>query len=219
MPLDTKEAVFPCQLTRGIIDRIEIYKGVVLPAGTDAGRRHQYHYKAGKRIIWMYLVGSFHTHKANLNAQFVEKKNGLIGQAHRWHQLLKNDYRMKNVQMRDESGDNFIYMAIPSVFHLMTTSRYWHRWKPVVNKSWSWSFFVSTLLIKTDKELQTGSVQNKSIRNGRKNSRFLEHLCPLSSTTSSRRTHIQLGLLSHTWDHSLTVNTAYRSTIGTEDTS
>ena len=114
MPLDTKgSGVSLANLPINIIDRIEIYKGVV-PAslGTDAlGGAINIITKQEKKdyLDVSYGIGSFHTHKADLNAQFVEKKTGLIVRPTVGINYSKNDYRMKNVQMRDESGDNFIY--------------------------------------------------------------------------------------------------------------
>ena len=121
MPLDTKgSGVSLANLPINIIDRIEIYKGVV-PAslGTDAlGGAINIITKQEKKdyLDVSYGIGSFHTHKADLNAQFVEKKNGLIVRPTVGINYSKNDYRMKNVQMRDESGDNFIY-GNPKRFH------------------------------------------------------------------------------------------------------
>lgn len=79
MPLDTKgSGVSLANLPINIIDRIEIYKGVV-PAslGTDAlGGTINIITKQEKKdyLDVSYGIGSFHTHKADLNAQFVEKK-------------------------------------------------------------------------------------------------------------------------------------------------
>ena len=73
------------------------------------------------------------------------------------------------------------YMAIPSVF-MTATSRYWHRWKPDLstNSGLMLSLFPPPIQ-KTDKGTADGGLfKNKSIRNGRKEFRFLEHLCPLS---------------------------------------
>ena len=78
MPLDTKgSGVSLANLPINIIDRIEIYKGVV-PAslGTDAlGGAINIITKQEKKnyLDVSYGIGSFHTHKTDLNTQFVEK--------------------------------------------------------------------------------------------------------------------------------------------------
>ena len=105
-------------------------------------------------------VGVNATRLADLNAQFVEKKTGLIVRPTVGINYSKNDYRMKNVQMRDESGDNFIY-GNPKRFHDGYFSLLAQVEAGFVNKSWADAFFVSASYSKTDKELQTGSVQNK----------------------------------------------------------
>lgn len=184
MPLDTKgSGVSLANLPINIIDRIEIYKGVV-PAslGTDAlGGTINIITKQEKKdyLDVSYGIGSFHTHKADLNAQFVEKKTGLIVRPTVGINYSKNDYRMKNVQMRDESGDNFIY-GNPKRFHDGYFSLLAQVEAGFVNKSWADAFFVSASYSKTDKELADGVCSKQSIRNGRKEFRFLEHLCPLS---------------------------------------
>lgn len=83
IPLDTKgSGVSLANLPVNIIDRIEIYKGVV-PAslGTDAlGGAINIITKQEKKnyLDVSYGIGSFHTHKADLNALFVEPRTGLI---------------------------------------------------------------------------------------------------------------------------------------------
>lgn len=103
MPLDTKgSGVSLANLPINIIDRIEIYKGVV-PAslGTDAlGGTINIITKQEKKdyLDVSYGIGSFHTHKADLNAQFVEKKTGLIVRPTVGINYSKNDYRMNTEQ-------------------------------------------------------------------------------------------------------------------------
>lgn len=149
MPLDTKgSGVSLANLPVNIIDRIEIYKGVV-PAslGTDAlGGAINIITKQEKKnyLDVSYGIGSFHTHKADLNAQFVEPKTGLIIRPTVGVNYSKNDYRMKDVQMRDESGDNFIY-GNPKRFHDDYFSLLGQIEVGVANKSWADAFFVSAL--------------------------------------------------------------------------
>ena len=83
MPLDSKgSGVSLSNLPVNIIDRIEIYKGVV-PAnlGADAlGGAINIITKQEKSnyLDASYGIGSFHTHKADLNAQIIEPQTGLI---------------------------------------------------------------------------------------------------------------------------------------------
>lgn len=214
MPLDTKgSGVSLANLPVNIIDRIEIYKGVV-PAslGTDAlGGAINIITKEEKKnyLDVSYSIGSFHTHKADLNAQIVEPKTGLIIKPTVGVNYSKNDYRMKDVQMRDESGDNFIY-GNPKRFHDDYFSLLAQVEAGVVNKSWTDAFFISASYSKTDKELQTGSVQGKVYGMAEKNSDAWN----ISARYRKRDfvlKNMQLNAsLSHTWDHSITVDTAYR---------
>lgn len=78
------------------------------------------------------------------------------------------------------------------------------------NKSWADAFFVSASYSKVDKELQTGSVQSKVYGMAERGSdawnisaRYQKH--------NFIWKNMQLNAaLSHTWDHSLTTDTAYR---------
>ena len=127
MPLDTKgSGVSLANLPVNIIDRIEIYKGVV-PAslGTDAlGGAINIITKQEKKnyLDVSYGIGSFHTHKADLNAQFVEPKTGLIIRPTVGVNYSKNDYRCK-CGMRVVT---ISYMVILNA-STMTTSPYWGR--------------------------------------------------------------------------------------------
>lgn len=214
MPLDTKgSGVSLANLPINIIDRIEIYKGVV-PAslGTDAlGGTINIITKQEKKdyLDVSYGIGSFHTHKADLNAQFVEKKTGLIVRPTVGINYSKNDYRMKNVQMRDESGDNFIY-GNPKRFHDGYFSLLAQVEAGFVNKSWADAFFVSASYSKTDKELQTGSVQNKVYGMAERNSDSWNISARYQKYNFILKNMQLNASLSHTWDHSLTVDTAYR---------
>ena len=121
IPLDSKGSnVTLANLPVNLIDRMEIYKGVV-PAslGTDAlGGAVNIITLAEKKNFMdaSYSIGSFHTHRADLNAQFVEQCTGLIVRPTIGINYSKNDYRMKDVQMRNETGDQFIY-GNPKRFH------------------------------------------------------------------------------------------------------
>lgn len=113
VPLDTKGSeVSLANLPVNIIDRIEIYKGVV-PAslGTDAlGGAINIITKQEKKnyLDVSYGIGSFHTHKADLNTQFVEPKTGLIIKPTIGVNYSKNDYMMKDVEVWDEDVRKYV---------------------------------------------------------------------------------------------------------------
>lgn len=214
VPLDSKgSSVTLANLPVNIIDRVEIYKGVV-PAslGTDAlGGAVNIITKSEKEnyVDASYSIGSFHTHRADLNAQFVERHTGVIVRPTFGINYSKNDYRMKDVQMRDATGDNFI-TGNPKRFHDGYFSLLAQVEAGVTDKPWGDELFVSASYSKTDKELQTGSVQTKVYGMAERNSdawnisaRYRKHDFLLSGMTLS-------ATLSHTWDHSITTDTAYR---------
>ncbi len=214
MPLDAKgSGVSLANLPVNIIDRIEIYKGVV-PAvlGTDAlgGAIHIITKQEKKHFLdASYSIGSFHSHRADLNAQIVEPKTGLIIRPTVGVNYSKNDYRMKNVEMRDESGDNFI-IGNPKRFHDAYFSLWGQIEAGVTGKRWADEFFVSASYSKTDKELQTGSVQNKVYGMAERKSDAWNIAARYRKQHFILRNMQLSASLSRTWDHSLTVDTAYR---------
>lgn len=214
VPLDSKgSSVTLANLPVNLIDRVEIYKGVVPPSlGTDAlGGAINIITKAEKTnfLDASYSIGSFHTHSAGLNAQFVERHTGLVIRPAVGINYSKNDYRMKDVQMRNEAGDQFIN-GNPKRFHDGYFSLLTQVEAGVTGKSWADEFFVSASYSKMDKELQTGSVQTKVYGMAERNSDAWN-----VSVRYNKRNFLTEGMtlkatLSHTWDHSITVDTAYR---------
>lgn len=214
VPLDTKgNEVSLANLPVNIIDRIEIYKGVV-PAslGTDAlGGAINIITKQEKKnyLDVSYGIGSFHTHKADLNAQFVEPKTGLIIKPTIGVNYSKNDYMMKDVEVWDEDVRKYV-LTNRRRFHDDYFSFLGQVEVGFANKSWADAFFVSGSYSKVNKELQTGSVQSKVYGMAERESdawnvsaRYQKHNFILKN--------MQLNaFLSHTWDHSLTTDTAYR---------
>lgn len=214
VPLDSKgSGVTLANLPVNIIDRVEIYKGVV-PAslGTDAlGGAVNIITKTEKKdyLDASYSIGSFHTHRADLNAQFVERSTGLIVRPTIGISYSKNDYRMKDVQMRDASGDNFVYGS-PKRFHDGYFSLLAQIEAGVTGRAWADELFISASYSKTDKELQTGSVQTKVYGMAERKSEAWN-----LSARYRKRNFLAKGMalnltLSHTFDQSLTVDTAYR---------
>ena len=214
VPLDSKGSnVTLANLPVNLIDRVEIYKGVV-PAslGTDAlGGAINIITKAEKKnfLDASYSIGSFHTHSADLNAQFVERRTGLIVRPAIGINYSKNDYRMKDVQMRNETGDRFIN-GNPKRFHDGYFSLLAQIEAGVTGKSWADEFFVSASYAKTDKELQTGSVQTKVYGMAERNSDAWNVSARYNKRNFLTENMTLKATLSQTWDHSLTIDTAYR---------
>lgn len=214
VPLDSKgSGVTLANLPINLIERIEIYKGVV-PAslGTDAlggavniiTKQEQNNY-----LDVSYGIGSFHTHKADLNAQFVERKTGLIFRPTVGINYSKNNYMMKGVEVWDEDSRKYL-LQNRRRFHDDYFSLLAQLEAGVSNKPWADALFLSFSYSKEDKELQTGSVQSKVYGMAERNAdawnvsaRYQKH----DLFTEG----LQLNaFISHTWDNSLTVDTAYR---------
>ena len=213
VPLDTKgTGVTLANLPVSMIDHIEIYKGVVptwLNSDVLGGavnivtNRKQTNY-----LDVSYGLGSFHTHKADVNAQYVFK-NGLTLRPMFGVNYSKNDYMMKGVEVWDESVRKYLPKDRRR-FHDDYLSLFGQLEVGVTDKWWADEFFVYLSYSQVQKELQTGQVQTRVIGQAERESkawsvgmryqkrRFL--LDKLSANFS----------LSHTWDHSITTDTAHR---------
>lgn len=214
VPLETKGSeVSLANLPVNIIDHIEMYKGVV-PSylGSDAlgGAINIVTKKEKKNYLDVsYGVGSFHTHKADMNAQIVFPKSGLIVRPTVGVNYSKNDYMMKGVEVWDESVRKYV-PSDRKRFHDDYFSLLAQVEVGVTGKSWADDFFVTASYSKVNKELQTGSIQTKVYGMAERNGDAYN-----LSAQYRKKDFILKGLqmqsiLSHTWDHSLTVDTAYR---------
>ncbi len=214
MPLDTKgTGVTLANLPTNIIERVEIYKGVI-PAhlGSDAlggainiiTTQHRQNF-----LDASYSIGSFHTHRFNLNAQYVMPKTGIIIKPVVSVNFSKNDYKMKNVEVPSEDKTSFVTKDCRR-FHDDYLSLFGQLEVGVTDKPWADAFFVSGSFSKIDKELQSGSLQSWVYGMAERKTK--------SSNISARYNKADFlvknldfnASLSHTWDHSQTVDTVYR---------
>lgn len=214
MPLDTKgSGITLANLPVNFIDRIEVYKGVV-PAslGADAlgGAINIITKEEQKNYVDIsYGIGSFHTHKADLNMQFIEPKTQLIIRPNIGINYSKNDYTMKDVEVWDEEKREYV-LQNRKRFHDDYFSLLGELEVGFINKPWADALFVSASYSNVDKELQTGSVQTKIYGMAERKS----HAWNVSAHYQKKNIFLE-GLqlnasLSHTWDYSLTIDTAYR---------
>jgi len=213
VPLGSKgSGVSLANLPVNIIERIEIYKGVV-PAhlGSDAlggainiiTRQDRQNY-----LDASYGIGSFHTHKFDLNAQYITKNNIIIRPTVGIN-YSKNDYMMKGVELWDDEDREFKKVNRKrfhdDYFYVLAQLE-----AGVTNRKWADAFFVSLSYSMTDKDIQTGIIQNIVYGKAKREQdawsvsaqyRKKDFLVPKLDVNAS---------LSQTWDHSLTVDTAYR---------
>ncbi len=214
MPLSAKgNGVSLANLPVNIIDRIEIYKGVV-PAslGADAlGGAINIITKQDKQnyLDASYGIGSFHTHKADLNAQYVEKKTGIILRPTIGVNYSKNNYMMKDVEIWDEDSRKYKATNLKR-FHDDYFSLLAQIETGVVNKSWADAFFVSASFSTINKDIQTGSIQSVVYGMAERKSDAW-NLSARYSKNNFLINNLQLNAsISQTWDYSLTVDTAFR---------
>ena len=214
MPLDTKgTGITLANLPTNIIDRVEIYKGVI-PAhlGSDAlgGAINIITNQQKKNFLdASYSIGSFHTHQFDANAQFVEPKTGIIIKPIISVNYSKNDYIMKDVQIRNAEGTEFI-TADCRRFHDDYLSMFGQMEVGVTNKSWADDFFVSASVSKIDKELQTGSTQAWVYGMAERNTKSANVAVRYNKSDFLVEDLNVSASASHTWDHSETVDTTYR---------
>ena len=214
MPLDAKgSGVNLANLPPNIIDRIEIYKGVV-PAhlGTDAlgGAVNIITNQQKKNFLdASYSISSFHTHQFNFNAQYMQPKTGILIKPTLGVNYSKNDYKVKNVEVWNEEKGKYVYEERKR-FHDDYFSLLGQLEVGVTNKKWADALWVTASYSKTDKELQTGSIQSIVYGEAERKSDSKN----ISATYRKRNfllEHLDANaLLSYTWDHSCTVDTAFR---------
>lgn len=116
---------------------------------------------------------------------------------------------MKGVEVWDEDNRKYV-LANRKRFHDDYFSLLGQLEIGFVNKSWTDAFFISASYSKVDKELQTGSIQSKVYGMAERQTdawnvsgRYLKHDFLIKD--------LQLNAsVSHTWDQSLTIDTAFR---------
>jgi len=213
VPLDTKGSnVTLANLPVNLIDHIEIYKGVVptwLSSDALGGAINIVtNRKKTNYLDVSYGVGSFHTHKADLNGQYVFK-NGLTVRPTVGVNYSKNDYMMKDVEVWDEASRQYIEVDRRR-FHDDYFSLLGQVEVGVTDKWWADAFFVSASYNKVNKEIQTAQIQTKVVGEAER------HSDAWNISANYQKRHFLLRnlsttlSLSHTWDHSVTVDTAYR---------
>ncbi|MBO4537073.1 MAG: TonB-dependent receptor [Bacteroidales bacterium] len=214
MPLDAKgTGMTLANLPVNIIERVEIYKGVI-PAsfGSDAlgGAVNIVTNRSRRNYLdFSYGVGSFHTHKADFNAQYTGRKTGLIFKPVISASYSKNDYLMHDVKVRNEEHTAFVIKDLPR-FHDDYLSLFGQLEAGVADRSWADAFFVSASVSKIDKDIQTGATQDRVIGMAERHTQSLN-----VAARYEKADFLAEGLrlrtdVSHTWDHSRTIDTTYR---------
>ena len=213
VPLDTKGSnVTLANLPVNLIDHVEIYKGVVptwLSSDALGGAVNIVTNRKKTNYLDMsYGYGSFHTHRGDLNAQYL-LKNGLTIRPTFGISYSKNDYMMRDVEVWDESVRKYIE-ADRRRFHDDYRSMLAQIEAGVTDKHWADELFLTVSYAKTDKELQTNQIQSKVIGMAERNgdawsigARYQKRQFLIKRLSANLQ-------LSYTWDKSVTIDTAYR---------
>ena len=213
VPLDTKgSGVTLANLPVNLIDRIEIFKGVVptwLSSDALGGAVNIVtNRKKTNYLDATYSIGSFHTHRADLNGQYVFS-NGLTIRPTLGVSYSKNDYMMRGVEVWDEESGEYVNVDRRR-FHDDYLSLLGQVEVGFTDKWWADEFFVCASYNKVGKEVQTGQIQTKVVGEAERrteawgiSANYQKRHFLLKNLTASLS-------LSHTWDHSQTIDTVYR---------
>lgn len=211
IPLDTKGSGLTLDnIPINIVERIELYKGVVptyLSSDALGGAVNIVTKRNRQNFLdASYGIGSFHTHSGDITGQIYIPKTIIAIRPTFSINYSKNDYMMKNVEVWSDEKDKYILADKPR-FHDDYLSLFTQLEVGVQNVKWADQFFVSFSFNKIHKELQTGAMQNKVYGMAEKNSHSFNIVARYNKRWNAFSTRINL---SHTWDHSETVDTTYR---------
>ncbi|NJK94792.1 MAG: TonB-dependent receptor [Bacteroidales bacterium] len=196
-----------------IVERIEVYKGVV-PAylGSDAlgGAINIITKKEVQNYLdASYGIGSFGTHKADINAQYVHPKTGLFIQPSVGINLSKNNYEMRGVEVWNAAASKYEKVNLKR-FHDDYFSALTQLKMGFTNKKWADLFFISTSCFSSDNDMQTGSVQSVVYGMAKqKNSSFNISAQYQKEKFIFKNLSFNISL-SHTWDNSKVTDTVFR---------
>lgn len=211
VPLETKGSGLTLDnVPLNTVERVELYKGVV-PSylGSDALGGAVNIVTRKKRQNFLdasYGIGSFHTHSGDITGQYYIPGTAIVVQPTFSINYSKNNYMMKGVEVWSEEEDRYIYTN-KRRFHDDYFSLFGQMEIGVNDVKWADKFFVGVSYNKLDKDIQTGAMQNKVYGEAGRHS----HSFNISARYNKRWDKVSTRLtLSYTWDHSETVDTAYR---------
>ncbi|MBR1464639.1 MAG: TonB-dependent receptor [Prevotella sp.] len=213
LPLDTKgSGVTLANLPVNLIDHIEIYKGVVptwLSSDALGGAVNIVtNRKKSNYLDASYGIGSFHTHKADINSQYI-LKNGLTIRPTFGINYSKNDYMMKDVEVWDENAGRYLPNKRRR-FHDGYFSLLGQLEVGFSDKWWTDDCFITLSYNKVNKELQTNQVQNHVIGMAERQNQAWSIGARYKKNDFLIKKLSANFSLSHTWDHSIVTDTAHR---------
>lgn len=211
VPLETKGSGMTLDnIPLNTVERVELYKGVVpsyLSSDALGGAVNIVTVKKRRNFLdASYGIGSFHTHTGDITGQYYIPGTPIAIVPTLAVNYSKNDYMMKGVEVWSEQDDRYI-LTDRKRFHDIYFSLFGQIEVGVTGVKWADRFFAGVSYSKTDKELQTGAMQNKVYGEASRNSRALNFSARYNKQWGSLGTRLSV---SHTRDRSETVDTAYR---------
>ena len=211
IPMETRgEGVNLDNIPLNTVERVELYKGVV-PSylGTDAlggavniiTKRNQRNY-----LDASYGGGSFNTHTADINAQFVVPGTKIAIRPTLSLNSSDNNYTMKDVEVWSEEESKYI-LTDRRRFHDKYFSLYTQLEFRITDVRWADLLSLSGAYTKVDKDIQTGAMQNKVYGNAERHGQSYNVALRYAKQWNKVNTRIDI---SHTWDRSETVDTTFR---------
>lgn len=214
VPMDVRgEGMTLGRLPAGTVERIEVYKGVVpsyLGADAMGGAVHVVTRREKEDYVDVsYSVGSFHSHVADVNGLHVFPRSGLVVKAGAGVSYSRNDYVMRDVELWDEEAGRYAARDVRR-FHDGFLSFSAEAEVGVERKPWADALYVSVSYNQEEKELQSGSIQSIVYGMAERRGKTWQ-----AGVRYNRRDFLTEGLqvnglLSQTWERSVTVDTAYR---------
>lgn len=211
MPLETRGTQVNLQnIPVNLVDRIEVYKGVVpsyLSSDALGGAINIVTNRSSRSYLDASLgVGSFHTYSGDIAGQFFIPQTTIAVRPSFGVNYSKNDYVMKGVEVWNEDAHQY-ENSNRRRFHDDYISVMGQIEAGVNNANWADQFFIGGGYSYINKELQTGAMQNKVYGSARRKAHAWNIFARYSKRFGSVNTYMRL---SHTWDHSETVDTALR---------
>lgn len=215
VPLSTLgSGVDIANLPVNLVDRIEIYKGVV-PAdlGEDAlggavniiTKRNR-----GNYLDASIGGGSFHTAKADISAQYTHSPSGFTIRPSLGINYSKNDYIMRDVEVWNASEHRYEPQDRRR-FHDAFRSLFGQVEMGFANRKWADEAFISVAGTTSDKEIQTGVKQTivigeatRNVRSLNVSARYVKHHLFFENLSAR-------FFLSYTADHRQLTDTAFRA--------
>lgn len=206
-------AVTLANLPVNLIERIEIFKGVV-PAelGEDAlGGAINIITRSDKRnsLDASMGYGSFNTLKGDLNAQTVNSKNGFTIRPSLGFSTSDNNYIMRGVEVWNNAAQEY-QKVDKRRFHDGYNSRFGKIESGWTGRKWADEALIGITVATSDKEIQTGQKQTVVVGDATRENTSLS----LSARYAKRNFIIQKLsarlFMSHTNDHTTLTDTTFR---------